>query len=710
MADRSSVALLAAAAAAWAGALWARALPLLVLAALVAAAIVVVRRPPASIAGAVAAAIAVGALASTAAARADAGATPLERQHHDGVATLVSDPERLGPSVRVDLRIRGGARVEAWARGAAGARLLPRLAGERIDVSGTISPPPPHAHWLRDRHVRGRMSLESVGDWSPGHVATRSANGIRRTLADGATSMDRDQRALYLGLLLGDDRDQSPHVVDDFRGSGLAHLLAVSGSNVAFVLTLATPVLARLSISRRLIATIALLAFFALLTRLEPSVLRATVMAGASAGAIALGRDAESRRILPLAVIALLLVDPFLARSLAFRLSVAASAGIIWWSGRIALALPGPRPVASALGVTTAAQVAVAPLLLPAFGSMPVAALPANLLAAPMAGLVVVWGLPAGLLAGLAGEPVATWGHLPTNLGVGWVRVVAERSAALPLGELTAGHVVLLCPAVAAAVVVSRAWLKAIAILVAVVAVGHPAWQVQARGDRTVELGPGAVLHVAGSAAVLELDDDVRVPDLLEGLRRHGITRIDAVVAHHGGRSVAEAVAAVRERTEPRLVLAPDGHRVPGGAVPSPDATIAVGPLQIDVGSIAPRLEATVRPARAPPPRALPAGVAGRVVGRRAGAPRPSRSSPPPRRTLRRSCRPGRSTTTRAAVRRHRSPGRTASRHCERRRGGGVRRRWPRSPLAGGSARPNPARGRRTRRTLRRRARRARCS
>ena len=81
---------------------------------------------------------------------------------------------------------------------------------------------------------------------------------------------------------------------------------------------------------------------------------RATAMAGASAGAVALGRDAESRRILPLAVIVLLLVDPFLARSLAFRLSVAASAGIIWWSGRISLALPGPRPVASALGVTTA--------------------------------------------------------------------------------------------------------------------------------------------------------------------------------------------------------------------------------------------------------------------------------------------------------------------------------------------------------------------
>lgn len=538
--------------------------------------------------------VALGVVASSLAARADAGATPVERRAYDGPVTLVSDPERFGPSVRADVRIEGR-RLEAWARGEAAARLAPRLAGERLEVHGRVSPLSGDAPWLRIRHVVGRMAIDGVDGWSTGHPAARAANGVRRTLASGASSMSEDHRALYLGFLLGDDRGQSPLVVDAFRGSGLSHLLAVSGSNVAFVLALAAPMLARTSIGGRLVATVALLAFFALLTRFEPSVLRATVMAGTSAAAVATGRAAESRRILPLTVIVLLLVDPFLARSLAFRLSVAASAGIIWWSGRLSSALPGPRSVASALGVTAAAQLAVAPLLVPAFGAMPVAALPANLLAGPAAGLIVMWGIPAGLIAGVLGAPVAGWIHLPTEVAVGWVALIAERSARLPLGDITAGHLLVLGPAVAVLAVGGGA-VRRVAVVAVVAALVHPAWTQRAPSDGTVELGHGGVVHMSGGAVVVELDADVRVDDVLEGLRRLRVGRIDAVVARHGGRATAEAVALLSERAPPRLVLAPRGHRVPGGSVPTPGRGVRVGPLRIDVLASSPRLEVSITP------------------------------------------------------------------------------------------------------------------
>ena len=72
-----------------------------------------------------------------------------------------------------------------------------------------------------------------------------------------------------------------------------------------------------------------MIAFFALITRFEPSVLRASAMAAVAVTATTLGRDSSSLRLLALAVGGLVLVDPFLVHSVGFQLSVAACVGIV---------------------------------------------------------------------------------------------------------------------------------------------------------------------------------------------------------------------------------------------------------------------------------------------------------------------------------------------------------------------------------------------
>ena len=183
-------------------------------------------------------------------------------------------------------------------------------------------------------------------------------------------------------------------VADDFRGSGLSHLLVVSGENVAFVVAAAGPLLRRLGPRARWVATVVVLVVFAALTRFEPSVLRATAMALIGVTAWSLGRPASGLRILGLAVTALVLVDPMLVGVAGFQLSVAASAGIIVAAqpaGRAASPSVGWRPAA----VTVAAQVAVSPILIAFYGGLPVATLPANLLAEHAAGLLMGWGIAA---------------------------------------------------------------------------------------------------------------------------------------------------------------------------------------------------------------------------------------------------------------------------------------------------------------------------
>jgi competence protein ComEC len=558
--------------------------------------------------------------------------------------TLVSDPvpdERGG--VGVDIRL-DGRRLRAHARLAPAAALDDRLAGERILVVGKVRPPGPTESALRYRHLAGRLEVDAVVGWRTGGGVSRVANGLRRTLARGAEVLSDRHASLLAGLTLGDDRDQPADMTDAFRAAGLTHILAVSGQNVAFVMVLVAPVLARLRFGPRLVVTLAVLAGFALVTRFEPSVLRATAMAAVAATGAALGRPASSLRVLALGVGGILLVDPLLATSLGFRLSVAGAAGIVVGAGRIERVVPGPRWLAAPLSVTLAAQLAVAPLLVVAFGVVPVASLPANVLALPAAGPVMVWGLTGGLVAGLGGPAVATAVHIPTRALVAWIEGVATAAARWPLGQLRAVHVALLAMAAATAVAAeSRARpdpdgdgepppgpsprrhvsaTRAGAALVAVLVLVHAAAAAGAPGVIDGEAaGAGAQLWQGGGAAAVIVDGRAREEAVLAGLRDRGVARLDIVVLRTAAPAAAEVAATLRRRWPGVLVLGPAGSAAAARrvanlgpvAVPIGGTVVDVGGLRLTVrGSGTDRLDVGIVLRRAPPDSARAPPLPGR--------------------------------------------------------------------------------------------------
>ncbi len=389
---------------------------------------IVVRRP-------IVACVALAIAASGLSAAAWSGLSPPVPRAVAGSYRLVSDPEPFGRGVRAVVVI-DGRHVEAQAFGAAKARLAPRLAGERIELQGRLGPLPARLRArLAPRHVAAVLAVDVVGGWEPGGPPSRVANQVRRTIAAGAQVLPSTTRSLFLGFVLGDDRAEPAEVVADFRATGLGHLTAVSGENVAFLLAVAGPGLRRLRLGPRWAVTLALLGWFALLTRFEPSVLRAVAMAGLAATSGLLGRPQPPLRLLALAVTLLVLVDPLLVGSAGWWLSVGATAGITTLSGPVERRLPGPRPLALAIAVTVAAQIGVAPIELAVFGTVPLASVPANVLAGPAAGPVMVYGLPAGLIAGLVPSWAAAVIHLPIRLLVGWIALVARALAASPLGQ-----------------------------------------------------------------------------------------------------------------------------------------------------------------------------------------------------------------------------------------------------------------------------------
>src|SRR3954447_22060042 len=181
----------------------------------------------------------------------------------------------------------------------------------------------------------------------------------------------------------------------------------LSGENVAFVMALFAPLLRRAGLRGRVVLALVVLVAFGTMTRWEPSVLRAIAMASIALLAGALGRPTTGLRVLVLAATGLLVIDPFLVHQVGFLLSCGASLGIAVFSRPITARLRGPMWMREVLGVTAAAQVGVAPVLIPVFGSMPLVALPANLVAVPLAAPLTMWGLIAGVPvgAGRAGVP-----------------------------------------------------------------------------------------------------------------------------------------------------------------------------------------------------------------------------------------------------------------------------------------------------------------
>ena len=546
----------------------------------------------------------------------------------EGWVILLDDPRPLGPhGIRVTIRHRG-ARLEARAYAAVAARLDDALSGERVHISGTARPAA--SDWHRWRHIAATVNVHAVGERAGAAPLTAFTNRLRRLLEAGARSLPDDSRAMFTGMVYGDDRAQSPRLYDDFRAAGLGHLLVVSGQNVAFVLALASPLAVRARPGVRLVVLLALLAVFAVLTRFEPSVLRAVTMAGVAVTSAALGRPETGRRTLAWAVAAVLVADPFLVRVLAFQLSVCATCGLLWITPSLAEMLPGPRPLRLAAATTAGAQLAVMPLLVAVFGVVPLASLPANVAAGPATAPVMMWGLTGGLVAGLASEPVAWLVHRPTAVLLWWVRAVASAAADAPAAMLGAGGAAAMGAGVALVLASRRLERGGVlgagrSVQVGVLGAG--------RSGRVGVLGAGrsgrvGVLGALGTAAVVAvvvhsvvaapspapgwseaggarlfrhqstvmvvLDEPARPRDLLESLRLAGVRRVDLVVAPHGGAADAHAVLALRDRYRRAAVVAPPMHRVPHARTVRAGDTVRVGPLAVEVVADAPTLAVAV--------------------------------------------------------------------------------------------------------------------
>ncbi|WP_129657946.1 ComEC/Rec2 family competence protein [Rothia halotolerans] len=254
--------------------------------------------------------------------------------------------------------------------------------------------------------------------------------------------LPQDPAALVLGMTYGDDSGLRPETQDALKTSGLTHLTAVSGANVALVFLLGVHSIRWTRCPRPMTLVVGLVAVgaYVVLVGPEPSVLRAAVMGVLGGVTLALGRGGAATSALWVSVIVLLCADRHLVDEPGFILSVLATAGIVLQGAVMSRALVRfmPRMVADPLAVTAVASLWCGPYLVWMTGYWAPFTLLANLLVAPVVPGVTLCGLMALCLQG-----IAPWSSvLTTTAGVGvrWVEAVGVGAASLPGSRVEAGE------------------------------------------------------------------------------------------------------------------------------------------------------------------------------------------------------------------------------------------------------------------------------
>jgi competence protein ComEC len=497
-----------------------------------------------------------------------------------GSAAQLSAAELLDPTGR----FAEGARVVL-----AGARIAPLpkpSAGDGFDYGRYLERRGIHvvvcATLANVRVVGRRGGLAAVAD--------RLRLSARHALASGLRSPVRE---VLRGMVLGDAEGVDNQAIDDFRRSGLLHIMAVSGENVVLLCTLCGAVLSALKLARRLRLALMLpiIFFYVLVTGASASVVRA----GVAGGLVTLAGLASRPTDLPLLVLTpaavLLTLNPWNLLNAGFQLSFAAVIGLFLLARHTTSLLRVlPRPLAETAGITAAASIATAPISLASFGQASLIGIVANVAGGFVLGPVMVCGMLSvvvGLLWPPASLPlnvvagaliafllsVARWcARLPgavyqwNGASFGFLLVVGSLVLVLVLQQL-AGRLGLgvlsytLVPRRRQAVALAAATLIALSLVWAPPAARAPA----APTVTILSVGEGAAALVQTPGGPTTLIDAGPSP-LARTLRHHGVRAIDLLVLSHGHADHTAGLADVLKTFPVRTALLPKPP-TPSGAL-----------------------------------------------------------------------------------------------------------------------------------------------
>jgi competence protein ComEC len=301
--------------------------------------------------------------------------------------------------------------------------------------------------WLKRRGIHVVLAGDRWRVVGHRHGLGGLGDRLHRWLARSVSgSLRGERRGVLLGVVLGEEQGISDRLRQDFRASGLYHLLAVSGQNVALVAAGTLTLAWLLGIPRWLgqFGALPSIGGYVLAVGPQPSVLRAGVAGALGSLAWLTARPTDRWYFLLIGAFALLAWNPYVLFDAGFQLSFAAVVAIFTLAPRVEERLDGyplPRTLREAIALSTACGVATAPILWLQFHAIPLLAVPANAAAAPAVVPLLGLAMSAAAVHPLAPSVSAVLAQAD-GLCAAYLATCARVFGRLPLAQIRSGWAV----------------------------------------------------------------------------------------------------------------------------------------------------------------------------------------------------------------------------------------------------------------------------
>ena len=213
--------------------------------------------------------------------------------------------------------------------------------GNKVKIKGKYSRPETernentfnYANYLKIKEVYGiikvnRVEVEIENVENP---IIKKANEINLQIKENAKKIkDEKIRSIYLGLVLGDTSTMEDELKIDFREAGMAHILAVSGMHISYLILFSLFILKKVFERRTAnIITIILIVGYMMITGFSSSIARAGIMGIILLFSEVFYRKNDIATSISLSLLIMLAVNPYLILDVGLQLSYAGTIGII---------------------------------------------------------------------------------------------------------------------------------------------------------------------------------------------------------------------------------------------------------------------------------------------------------------------------------------------------------------------------------------------
>lgn len=337
--------------------------------------------------------------------------------------------------------------------------------GTQLELNGRLETPPEnrdfsYKDYLARQGIHSYLALPDITVLAEGQgnpIYSTILNLKQQAQTTIQTIIPEPEAALLVGILLGNDNGLPPDLEEDFRRTGMTHIIAISGFNIAILVGLLVHIGERLFTKKTaVIVALVGVAFYTILVGADPSVVRAAIMGSLYLlSSRLLGRSSYSYASLFVAGFVMTLINPFTLWDVGFQLSFAATLSLMlyanplinWVTQRLEkqFSKETTKQVMGILSesvlVTFAAQILTLPLMVAYFKQLSLISLVANAFILPAQPGVMIWGGLAtivGLISPTLAQPLGWVSWLLLAYTTTLVRVFATVPwAAIPLAAPT---------------------------------------------------------------------------------------------------------------------------------------------------------------------------------------------------------------------------------------------------------------------------------